>query len=123
MTQKNKYSHLFLSKGGKMKRFNHASLAGFVKAGTLLIVATFLAGAAVYAQSSSSYELSWWTVDGGGGNLSGAGYTLNGSAGQPDAGIMENDGYTLGGGFWAGVAHSGGAAPTAVYLPLVMRNH
>jgi len=32
------------------------------------------------------YTLDWWTVDGGGGTVSGDGYTLVGTAGQPDAG-------------------------------------
>jgi hypothetical protein len=41
-----------------------------------------------------------------------------GTAGQPDSGVWEGSGYTLGGGF------CGGGAPTVehhIYLPLVMR--
>jgi hypothetical protein len=68
-------------------------------------------------QSANGYDLSWWTVDGGGGMLSGGGYTLGGTAGQPDAAMWTGGGYTLAGGFWGGVA-----VEYHVYLPLVLRN-
>jgi len=75
----------------------------------LLIVSTALA--------RSGYDLSWWTVDGGGGTASGGSYTLVGTIGQPDAGILTGGDYTLGGGFWgSGVA----AARYKVYLPLIL---
>ena len=64
---------------------------------------------------SEGYDLSWWTVDGGGGVLSiEDGYSLSGSIGQPDAAALANDDYVLSGGFWAG----GGMH--RVYLPLVL---
>ncbi|MCP4537300.1 MAG: hypothetical protein GY832_09150, partial [Chloroflexi bacterium] len=82
---------------------NHKNFTSLCKIGILLILAAFLLlGAGVYAQSSSSYDLSWWTLDGGGGTLSGAGYTLNGTIGQPDAGTLQDGTYTLTGGFWGG---------------------
>ena len=68
---------------------------------------------------SDAYDLSWWTVDGGGGTFShGGGYTLGGTAGQPDPGLLTGGGYALGGGFWGG-----GAATVKyrIYLPLVLR--
>jgi hypothetical protein len=71
--------------------------------------------------AQGGYELSWWTVDGGGTAFStGGGYTLGGTAGQPDAGLLTGDGYALGGGFWRG----GPAASPGyeLYLPLVVRN-
>jgi hypothetical protein len=72
------------------------------------------------ALAQGGYELSWWTVDGGGGTFStGGGYTLGGTAGQPDAGVLAGGGYTLGGGFWCG----GEASPPMyeIYLPLALR--
>jgi hypothetical protein len=70
--------------------------------------------------AQGGYDLSWWTVDGGGQMYSlGGGYELGGTIGQPDAGVLTGGGYTLGGGFWRG-----GAAilpPLRVYLPLVRR--
>lgn len=75
------------------------------------------------AQSDGGYDLSWWTVDGGGGTLAGIGspgaYTLAGTIAQPDADVLGGGGYTLAGGFWVG---AGGSAPGyGVYLPLVVR--
>jgi hypothetical protein len=46
----------------------------------------------------------WFTVDGGGGTSGGGQFTLSGTAGQPDAGVMTGGGYTLHGGFWGLVA-------------------
>jgi uncharacterized repeat protein (TIGR01451 family) len=57
-----------------------------------------------YAQGG--YDLSWWTVDGGGGTNSEGAYTLSGTAGQPDAGELGGGTYTLKGGFWAGVVEA-----------------
>jgi hypothetical protein len=86
------------------------------RAGVLVIGLLLLASVAL-AQSDDGYDASWWTVDGGGGVLSGGGYTLRGTAGQPDAGVLNGDGYTLAGGFWAG-----GRAEYKMYLPLLLRN-
>ena len=47
------------------------------------------------------YDLSWWTVDGGGNQSTGGTYVLTGTAGQPDAGAASATIYTLASGFWA----------------------
>lgn len=66
----------------------------------LLVIA--LAGAACGTAAAQSLELSWHTIDGGGGKSTAAGLTLNGTFGQPDAGATMTDGqFTLTGGFWA----------------------
>ena len=79
--------------------------------GLLLLTTTVLA-------DSPDYTLDWWTVDGGGVIFSeGGGYALGGTIGQPDAGVMDRDPYTLQGGFWAG----GSVGQYTVYLPLVLR--
>lgn len=76
---------------------------------------------AVPVAAQSGYTLTWWTVDGGG--VVGAGspgpYTLDGTAGQPDAGVLEGSGYVLSGGFWVGGAAA--AAWRTIYLPLILR--
>ena len=71
------------------------------------------------ALAGSGYDLSWWTVDGGGYTFStGPGYSLGGTIGQPDAGpVMAGAGYRLSGGFWFG-----GAALYRIYLPLTVRH-
>jgi hypothetical protein len=81
-----------------------------------------LAAVPALAQSGGGYDLSWSTVDGGGGTFStGGGYSLGGTAGQPDAGLVTGGIYVLGSGFWGGGAVT---VPEYVsYLPLVVRAH
>ena len=58
----------------------------------------------VFAGSSTNgqYELSWYTIDGGGGRSIGGPYTLTGTIGQPDAAYSRGGNYELLGGFWPG---------------------
>ena len=86
-----------------------------------LAVAALLVGGVpmARAQRDTGYTLDWWTVDGGGQTEpDGAGYTLSGSIGQPDADVWWGDGYTLSGGFWGGEG-----VQYTVYLPIILRNH
>jgi len=88
---------------------------------SLLVFLVLLATVPVLAQSGGGYDLSWHTVDGGGATFStGGGYTLGGTIGQAEAGVLSGGGYVLSGGFWAG----GGAVSIEyrIYLPLVLRN-
>jgi hypothetical protein len=82
-----------------------------------VILALLLASAAVVqAQTGGGYDLSWNTIDGGGGTvLSGGSYTLQGTIGQPDAGVHFGGPYVLGGGFWMG------SGLRSIYLPVVLR--
>jgi hypothetical protein len=96
-----------------------------MKKSQLIRIALLLAGllalalaSGALAQSGGGYDLSWWTVDGGGGSSSGGGYTLDGTIGQPDAATWSGGGYTLAGGFWGGLA-----VEYRVYLPLVMNGY
>jgi hypothetical protein len=81
----------------------------------LILVALFTVPI-VAAQGGGGYDLTWSTIDGGGGDSSGGGYTLVGAIGQPDAGVLIGGGYTLNGGFWPGVGGS-----YRIYLPLVVK--
>jgi len=88
----------------------------------LLAACLFLAPSPIFAQSGGGYDLSWSTVDGGGWTFSSGGaYSVGGTAGQPDAGLLSGGSYTLGGGFWGGGALSN--PKYVIYLPLVLRNH
>jgi hypothetical protein len=82
----------------------------------LIAVMAFAVIATVHAQWGGGYELTWSTIDGGGGTSGGGGYTLVGTIGQPDVGETLNGGYALLGGFWIG-----GASQYDVYLPLVIK--
>jgi hypothetical protein len=70
----------------------------------LTLGAVLLLGAApvALAQSGGGYDLSWNTIDGGGGTSTGGAYELSGTIGQADAGYMAGGTYELTGGFWAG---------------------
>jgi hypothetical protein len=73
------------------------------------------------AQTGGPYDLSWSTIDGGGHAFStGGDYSLGGTIGQPDAGLLTGGDYTLGGGFWGGGAQRVGQS---IYLPVVLRSY
>jgi hypothetical protein len=82
------------------------------------IVLLLLIVSIAVAQTGGGYDLTWSTVDGGGGTVNGGAYTLDGTLGQFDAGVMSGGAYTLSGGFWNGPA---ALAQFRVYLPLVLK--
>jgi hypothetical protein len=81
-----------------------------------------LSGMALAREPDQVYDLSWWTVDGGGGSSGAAGsYALDGTAGQPDPGPALSGGdYRLEGGFWGGGLS--GVSWYHIYLPLLARS-
>jgi hypothetical protein len=86
----------------------------------VLGVSVLLLPVGLVALAQGGYELSWWTVDGGGYTYStGGGYELGGTIGQSDAGVLAGEGYILGGGFWRGGTVA--LPPFHIYLPLVVR--
>jgi len=90
-----------------MKHFTTNRRGALVAIALLLVASTVLAHTDVF-------DLSWFTVDGGGGSSSGGPYTLNGTIGQPDAGTMSGGNYSLVGGFWSeAAAQLPTATPTA----------
>ena len=65
--------------------------------------------AALGAWLGADFDLSWYTIDGGGGSRStGGNFEMSGTMGQPDAGEMSGGDFTLAGGFWGGVQSGGG---------------
>ena len=68
---------------------------------TILTAATLLASDA-RAQSGGGYDLTWWTIDGGGITFAtGGAFNLGGTAGQPDASSeLAGGAFRLTGGFW-----------------------
>jgi hypothetical protein len=87
--------------------------------GVVLVALLFLAGGLAYAEVTG-YQLSWWTVDGGGGTSNSSTYDLSGTIGQPDAGRMSGGGYVLAGGFWGG-DRSEATSDYQVFLPMAAR--
>ncbi len=85
-----------------------------------LIVLILLVGHSALAQSGDGYALTWNTIDGGGATFStGGSYTLGGTIGQTDAGVLMGGDYTLSGGFW-----SYGTMPVrySIYLPIMLKS-
>jgi hypothetical protein len=88
----------------------------------IVLIAALLSVTIAVAQTGNGYDLTWSTVNGGGGAVSGGGYALDLTLGQPDAGTQNGGGYVLQGGFWGGV--SAGPTPTLnhwLYLPVLQK--
>lgn len=49
---------------------------------------------------AQNYSIDWFTIDGGGGTSTGGVFSVSGTIGQPDAGVMSGGQYSLNGGFW-----------------------
>ena len=65
-----------------------------------LIILGLVAGLAGHA-SAQTYEITWYTIDGGGEMFTfGGDYELSGTIGQHDAGTLAGGEYELAGGFW-----------------------
>src|SRR4051794_37825949 len=73
-----------------MKRTNH-----FTFLFCLLSILSFTA-----VSPAQTYDISWYTIDGGGGTSTGGVYSISGTIGQPDAGKLTGGNYTIDGGFW-----------------------
>jgi hypothetical protein len=84
------------------------------------MVAVSLTAVGVLAASVAEFEIGWHVVAWGGGHSASPGYALDGTIGQPDAGLLTGGDYTLGGGFWGG---GGVARDCHVYLPLTLRGY
>jgi len=65
---------------------------------SVLLLAGLLAAASI--SHAQPYDISWYTIDGGGGASSGGTFSLTGTIGQPDAGHMAGGNFILDGGFW-----------------------
>ena len=74
----------------------------------------------IAAQTGGGYDLSWSTIDGGGGASNGGGYELDGTIGQYDTSTLSGGGFQLSGGFWQAES----SVPTAIMLnPNVTAGH
>jgi hypothetical protein len=81
----------------KLNSFPLSLAIGAVSTAAALFVASS------HAQSGGPFELSWSTIDSGGGRSTGGQFALSGTIGQPDAGALSGGQFKLEGGFWSGV--------------------
>ena len=87
---------------------------------SLLLIAALILLAAVSLASAQTgeWDLSWYTIDGGGATSIGADrYILSGTIGQRDTVQMTGGVYTLYGGFWQPVS----SGNYRIYLPMILR--
>ena len=63
---------------------------------------SFVVLVATASSASAQLSISWFTIDGGGGTSAGGAFTLSGTIGQPDAGVLTGGTFAVNGGFWAG---------------------
>jgi len=74
-----------------------------------LTLLTSVVAIATAAAALATDDLSWHTIDGGGGDSAGGDIALRGTIGQPDTGgAMSGDDWSVVGGFWS----DGGVMPT-----------
>lgn len=73
------------------------------RSGMMAILTLLLLGV---ASSRAGYEIASWTADGGGGTSTGGVFRVDGTAGQPDAGISRQTACAVSGGFWARVVEA-----------------
>jgi hypothetical protein len=74
---------------------------------SLVMVGTVLFAASVCAQFAGpqTFDLTWNTIDDGGGTSSGGTFTMTATIGQPDTGVTMTGGpFEFVGGFWPGVS-------------------
>jgi hypothetical protein len=69
-----------------------------------LVLVALAAVGAIALVNAQNYTIDWSTIDGGGGTSTGGVYSVTGTIGQPDAGVMSGGNYTVQGGFWGLVA-------------------
>ena len=89
----------------------------------LILLVLMLVPGSVNAQSGGGYDLSWTSVDAGGGTLTGGAYSLVSTIGQPEPGAAASGGgYSLTGGVLGGPGNTQPHGSKRVYLPIVLRS-
>lgn len=70
-----------------------------------------------FSAPGQNYSIDWYTIDGGGGTSTGGVYSVSGTIGQPDAGIMAGGNYSVTGGFWSLIPVQTAGAPALTIVP------
>jgi hypothetical protein len=78
------------------------SINALRRKGFTLLLAGITVTILTFAGADGAYNISQYTIDGGGGQSSGGQYVLTGTIGQPDAASSAGGSYELLGGFWPG---------------------
>ncbi len=81
-----------------MKQTNNKLISIKIEKNSLVMMCILMFSLPVFGD----YEISWSTIDGGGGRSAGGDFVLVGTIGQPDTGEMSGGDYQLSGGFLPG---------------------
>jgi len=85
-----------------------------------IVILMLLLAIAAVTRGAVGYDISPWSVAGGGVMFSSGGnYSLGGTIGQPSAGQIGVGGYTLGSGFWGGGVAAAPKLHRPAFLPFV----
>lgn len=86
----------------------------------LLAMVGLCAILATVASADANIRINWYAFTNGGGHSSSAHYTVDGTIGQPAAGLASSAHFRLGGGFWyvLGIPQ---VTTRSVYLPIVLK--
>ena len=87
-----KISIFFKERGENMKIIN-------------IVLLLFLMTSFAMAQN---YQIDWYVIASGGGEMSSTSYSVNGTVGQPIVGTSSSTGYIIESGFWVGAGVAGG---------------
>jgi hypothetical protein len=80
----------------------------------ILLLGSILVGAA-YAQTGNGFDLHWNVIGGGGGVMTGSGFTITSTLGQTSVGSARGSRFEAGGGFWYLLAQ------LRRYLPITLK--
>lgn len=82
-----------------MRLTHHTSTLRWVLAASITLAVAGLA-AALPGEEGAPFSIDWHTIDGGGGECTDGTYTLTGTVGQHDVGVLTGGNFSLSGGFW-----------------------
>jgi hypothetical protein len=93
-----------------------------MKKAAVFIIPVLLLFLVVAFAFQQTYDISWWSIDGGAGTSVGNGFAVSGIIGQPDAGpAMTGGSYAVGGGYWNATLDPVTPDDEILFLPLLMR--
>ncbi len=86
-----------------------------ISTGVAVLLAALLLVSIASAQNSASFDLSWYTLAGGGDRVASTSYAMNGTVGQAMAGPSDSTSHRLPSGYWQNWLDY------AVFLPLILK--
>lgn len=64
------------------------------------VLATLVIGSTTIGAAAQSFDVAWFSIDGGAATLTGGDLEMSATVGQPDAGTLGGGGFEMSGGVW-----------------------